>query len=150
MIIHPLYRNRKQEKTEIRMFAYGLYEIYKALTRLRSIDFAKSKNVIYYTNIAQDCKRYANMYETSELFVPEVAHEDGFKADRYFYNCKANPQHFGIPDYLRYASALIEDIIDEKEREDELEYVESFLRTFLKYIILLREDYGIQKDKWNL
>jgi hypothetical protein len=149
MRIFPLFKKRKKYDSsdiELEEFITKLNEIHDAIARLRSIDFSKRVNVVYYTNISKDCELLADMYETSNTFTPEHIGDEGFKSEEKFNNDrKFNTEEFQIPDYLRFCSKVIDKYVEGKDSPEYLDRIEICLNPFRKFYIGLMNDYNIGK-----
>lgn len=147
MPLFPSRRERKLDKlanaNEARMFASRLKGIYDSLLAFQKADFTCRDRIIL-MNIAKDCRRLASMYESNDVFIPERTEEDGFAAEKYFNNHRANVKQLQFPDLLRFIAYTMEDLADENETDEQLGYLETYLPLIERFMTHFCMDYKIR------
>ena len=145
----PLFPSREERKlkklansNEARLFISKLKSIHHALYAFQKADFTYRDNIIL-RNISKDCQRLAHMYETDDTFIPERMEEAGFAAEKYFNEHRSNVKQLQLPDLLRYIGCVMEDLADESETEEELNYLETYIPLIERFMNHFCMDYKI-------
>ena len=146
MPLFPLNRERRRERlansNEARMFISKVKSIYDSLYAFQKADFTYRDRIIL-TNISKDCKRLANMYETDDTFIPERMEDEGYAAEKYFNNHRGNVKQLQFPDVLRFIAYTMEDIAEETETDEQLNYLETYMPLIERFMTHFCMDYKI-------